>query len=44
MSSFKIVYYTLVSLSYVILILKVTLQAKDAIIIVKGFQKDFKNS
>jgi hypothetical protein len=43
MLSFKIVYYTLVSLLYIILILKLTLQAVNAIIIVKGFQKDFKN-
>jgi hypothetical protein len=44
MLSFKIVYYSLFSLLYVILIPKLTLQAKDAIIIVKGFQKDSKNS
>jgi hypothetical protein len=37
MLSFKIVYYSLFSLLYVISILRLTLQAKDTIIIVKGF-------
>jgi hypothetical protein len=44
MSSFRMVYYTSVSLSYMILISRLTLQAANAIIIVKGFQKDSKNN
>jgi hypothetical protein len=43
MSSFKMVYYTSSLLLYVISILRLTLQAEDAVIIVKGFQKDFEN-
>ena len=43
MSSFRIVYHTSVSLSYVISIPRLTLRAEDAIMIVKGFQKDSKN-
>ena len=36
-SSFRMVYHTSISLLYIILILRLTLQAKDAIIIIKGF-------
>jgi hypothetical protein len=43
MSSFRMVYHTSVSLSYVISIPGLTLQAANAIMIVKGFQKDSEN-
>jgi len=44
MSSFRIVYHNSFSLLYVISIPGLTLRAKDAIMIVKGFQKDSENS